>query len=99
MTTIPTERFNKLNWFKLHNHHCTVAEKSNATTLLIGDSVVAGLSRYPNVWKKYFLRNSVNFGIGGDCVENVLWRSQNLPILQSLNKIIILCGTNNINND
>ena len=54
MTTIPTERFNKLNWFKLHNHHCTVAEKSNATTLLIGDSIVAGLSRYPNVWKKYF---------------------------------------------
>ena len=49
MTTIPTERFNKLNWFKLHNHHCTVAEKSNATTLLIGDSIVAGLSRYPNM--------------------------------------------------
>ena len=99
MTTIPTERFNKLNWFKPHNHHCTVAEKSNATTLLIGDSIVAGLSRYPNVWKKYFLRNSVNFGIGGDRVENVLWRSQNLPILPSLNKIIILCGINNINND
>ena len=52
MTTIPTERFNKLNWFKLHNHHCTVAKKSNATTLLIGDSIVAGLSRYANVWKK-----------------------------------------------
>ena len=99
MTTIPTERFNKLNWFKLHNHHCTVAEKSNATTLLIGDSIKAGLSSYPNVWKKYFLRNSVNFGIGGDRVENVLWRSQNLPILPSLNKIIILCGTNNINNN
>ena len=77
MTTIPTERFNKLNWFKLHNHHCTVAEKSNATTLLIGDFIVAGLSRYPNVWKKYFLHNSVNFGIGGDRVENILWRSQN----------------------
>ena len=72
MTTIPTERFNKLNWFRLHNHHCTVTEKSNATTLLIGDSIVAGLSRYPNVWKKYFLRYSVNFGIGGDRVENVL---------------------------
>ena len=99
MTAIPTEHFNKLNWFKLHNHHCTDAEKSNAATLLIGDSIVAGLSCYPNVGKKYFLRNSVNFGIGGDRVENVLWRSQNLPILPSLNKIIILCGTNNINND
>ena len=49
--------------------------------------------------KNIFLRNSVNFGVGGDRVENVLWRSQNLPILPSLNKITILCGTNNINND
>ena len=51
---MPMERFNKLNWFKLHNHHCPVAEKSNATTLLIGNSIVASLSRYPNVWKKHF---------------------------------------------
>ena len=96
MATYPSERYNKPNWLKLHSNHCFIAKNSNATTLLIGDSIVAGLTRYPYVWKKYFADNSVNFGIGGDPVENVLWRSINLPKLSSLNKIVILCGTNNI---
>ena len=97
MATIPTKRHNKPNWLNLHNNHCLIAKNSEATTLLIGDSIVAGLTRYPDTWKKYFA-GAVNFGIGGDRVEHVLWRSKNLPKLTSLNKIVILCGTNNILN-
>ena len=99
MASIPSQRYNKSNWLILHNNHCLLAKNSNATTLIIGDSIIAGLNRYPSVWNKYFGNNSVNFGIRGDRVQNVLWRSINLPILSSLSKIVILCGTNNIFND
>ena len=84
MASIPSQRYNKPNWLILHNNHCLLAKNSNATTLLIGDSIIAGLNRYPSVWNKYFGNNSVNFRIRGDRVENVLCRSINLPILSSL---------------
>ena len=45
-------------------------------TLVLGDSIVAGLSRYPNVWNEYFAQiNVLNLGIGGDRVENALWQA------------------------
>ena len=99
MALIPSQRYSKPNWLILHKNRCLLAKNSIATTLLIGDSIIAGLNRYPSVWNKYFGNNSVNFGIRGDRVQNVLWRSINLPILSSLSKTVILCGTNNIFND
>ena len=99
MASILSQRYNKPNWLILHNNHCLLAKNSNATTLLIDDSITGGLNRYPSVWNKYFGNNPVNFGIRGDCNQNVLWRSIDLPILSSLSKFVILCGTNNIFND
>ena len=47
----------------------------NYSTLLIGDYIIAGLSRYSNIWKGYFKpSNAINCGIVGDRVENILWR-------------------------
>ena len=70
---------------------------SHHSTLLIGDSIIAGLSRYPEVWKRYFEPlNALNCGIGGDRVQNVLWRCINSPPSLSVKNIVILCGTNNI---
>ena len=92
MASIPSQRYNKSNWLILHNNHCLLAKNSNATTLLIRDSIIAGFNSYPSEWNKYFGNNSVNFGIRGDRVQNVLWISINLPILSSLSKIVILCG-------
>ena len=63
----------------------------------MGDSIVAGLSRYPNVWNDYFAQiNTLNLGIGGDRVENVLWQAINLPLPLSMKNVVILCRTNNI---
>ena len=46
----------------------------NYFTLLIGDSIIAGLPRYSNILKRCFkLLNAMNCGIGGDRVENILW--------------------------
>ena len=97
MALIPTERFNKSNWIEYHRNHCFMIENAKPNTLLLGDSIVAGLSRYPNVWNEYFAPiNALNLGIGGDRVENVLWRAIDLPLPSFVKNAVILCGTNNI---
>ena len=43
--------------------------------LIVGDSLVSNLSRYPEIWRKYFInQGALNFGIDGDKAQNVLWR-------------------------
>ena len=32
-------------------------------------------------------------------VQHVLWRSHNLPVVKSTKKVVVLCGTNNFNQD
>ena len=73
MTLIPTERFYKSNWVEYHQNHCSMIKDSKPNTFLLGDSILAGLSKHPNVWNEYFAPiNTLNLGIGGDCIENVL---------------------------
>ena len=100
MCITPLPRFQKINWLNKHNKLCNDIMVSNYSTLLIGDSLIAGLSRYSDIWKRYFEScNSINCGIGGDRVENVLWRCNNLPPSHSFKTAVILCGTNNIQCD
>ena len=69
-------------------------------TLLLGDSIIAGLSRHPNVWNEYFTPiKALNLGIGIDHVENALWQAIDLPLPSSVKNVVILCGTNNIPTD
>ena len=69
----------------------------NYSTLLIGDSIIAGLSCYSNIWKRYFKPlYAINCGIIGERVENVLWRCKNLPSCPNLQNAVKMCGTNNI---
>ena len=97
MKATPQTRFSKKNWLNFHHNHCSKLAKYTFETILIGDSIVAGLSRYQNVWDK-FLKSlkDLNCGIGGDRIEHVLWRALNLPIFSSLKNIVVLCGTNNL---
>ena len=67
---IPTERFNESNWIEYYLNHCFMIKNAKPCTLLLGDSIVAGLSRYPNVWNEYFAPiNALNLGIGRDRVN------------------------------
>ena len=100
MSTTPLPRSHKLNWLNTHHKLCNDILFSNYSTLLIGDSLIAGLSRYPEIWKKYFQQlNTLNCGIGGDRVQNILWRCTHLPPSPSVKNVVILCGTNNIQCD
>ena len=101
MTEVPSMRSSKTNWLNFHRRHIVASLITNRfKTIIIGDSIAAGLNRYRSVWTKY-LENlkTLNCGIGGDRVQNVLWRVQNLSVISSLKNVVILCGTNNLFQD
>ena len=97
----PVGRNSKPGWYTEHHKFVHMSQTRGAgEILLIGDSIINGLSRYQIVWSKYFrpLRAS-KFGIGGDRTQNVLWRVRNGEIPKNLHICIIHCGTNNISSD
>ena len=71
-------RDNKHGWYEKHEKFVTITTGSLSSVLLVGDSLVNGLARYHRVWSKYFepLR-ALNFGVGGDRTQHVLWRIEN----------------------
>ena len=96
----PTPRDNKLGWYETHDHHVCLMNRMKPSFLLIGDSIIYGLSRYKNVWNKYLgFSKTVNCGIFGDKTQHVLRRAQNLVIPSSVKFIIVHCGTNNLDYD
>ena len=97
MTSIPSKRFNNNNWLKIHHNHCFHVDHDNINSIIIGDSIVAGLTRYSNVWKSLFGNKFINLGIRRDRVENFLWRDIVFP--SRLKNVFILSGMNNINKD
>lgn len=93
----PARRDNKRDWYQLHEKFVKMCEQSNAEVCLVGDSLVNGLARYPRVWNKYFKPfQALNFGIGGDRTEHVLWRVENGEVPKKIKYAVIHCGTNNI---
>ena len=69
--TYPTGIFYKNGWLNKHNRHVELLKaKSNTSTVVIGDSIAAGLTRYRNIWDENFCRDTVNCGIGGDKIQN-----------------------------
>ena len=100
MTTISLSKFFKTNWLNSHRNQCSKLSRNYYETIIIGDSIVAGLARYQSVWAKFLqpLR-ALHCGIGGDKVRHVLWRSHNLPVVKSIKKVVVLCGASNLNQD
>ena len=97
MSIAPLPRLSNVSWLNSHNKHCNSTMIGNYSTLLIADPIIAGLSRYSNIWKRFFKPlHAISCGIGGDRVENVLWRCKNLPSCPNLQNAVIMCGTNNI---
>ena len=99
MASIPSKRFNNYNWLRIHHNHCFHVNHDNFNSIVIGNSIQAGLTRYSYVWKNLFGNEFINLGIRGDRVENVLWSVRYIAFPPRLKNIVILCGTNNINKD
>ena len=93
-------RDNKHGWYEEHEKFVAIAAGSLSSVLLVGDSLVNGLARYHRVWSKYFepLR-ALNFGVGVDRTQHVLWRIENGEIPLNLQVAFVHCGTNNLDRD
>jgi len=84
------------SWKERHVKYLARAKQGNADILFLGDSITEGWGNNA-AWKKHFAdRNAVNFGIGGDTTQNVLWRIQNGELEGLTPKVVVLMiGTNN----
>ena len=81
------------------NQATLIKSSKSASAVLLGDSIVAAFLRYPNIWYKFFDENTRNCGFGGDKIQNVSWRAENIPLPQSLEYVVISCGINNLDTD
>ena len=96
----PMGRDNKHGWYEEHEKFVSIATRSLSSVLLVGDSLVNGLARYHRVWSKYLEPLRVlNFGVGGDRTQHVLWRIENSEIPLNLQVAFVHCGTNNLDRD
>ena len=96
----PEFRENKLGWYACHRQHVNKFTRGQAKVVILGDSLVAGLARYPAVWDLHLKPlNTINCGIGGDRIQHALWRATHLSLPESVRVVVLLCGTNNLAHD
>ena len=95
----PIER-RKHGWYGEHRRHVNRTIKQQAEVIILGDSIAAGLTRYPRVCSHLMKQfNIVNCGISGDCISDVMWRIIHFSIPDSLRCAVIVSGVNNIDVD
>ena len=90
-------RIKKATWYGEHIRSYTAISKEQAEVVLLGDSIVANLARYPAVWDHLEKKKAINCGIRGDQTQNVLWRVENMYLPATVAIGIIHCGVNDIN--
>ena len=93
---LANERF-KSTWYGEHIKKYTKCIKDQSRAILLGDSLVANISRYPEVWKPLERLDAVNCGIAGDKTQNVLWRVEKMRLPATVSVGVIHCGINDIN--
>ena len=94
----PVPRNGQAGWYETFRNHAYLAINSQkCRVLLIGDSIIANFRKFSPIFDKHFSKfHPLIFGIGGDKIQNVLWRINNMSLPPSLQYIFIHCGTNNI---
>ena len=91
-------RNGKFSWYDTFRKKVTMStSSSNAKLVLIEDSIMANFDICSDIFDKFFLPfRTLNFGISGDKIQNVLWRVYNMTLPASVEYVIIHCGTNNL---
>lgn len=81
-----------------HESILRMIREKQIDVVFLGDSLTRRWEDNPHLWEEYFSQfHPANFGIGGDCIENVLWRIENGEIDGINPKLFfVLIGTNNL---
>ena len=106
LATTPSPRevnypwMNRSRWFEMHAEDVALAEAGKADLVFIGDSITEGWETTgAGPWSTHFAaRGAVNFGIGGDMTQNLLWRLDNAAASAlDPDAVVLLIGVNNLN--
>lgn len=86
-------------WLSMHNRFVSQARELEPEVVFVGDSLITNLHS-SDIWETWFAKfHSLNFGIGGDQTQHVLWRLKNGELDHLSPKVVVvLCGTNNHSN-
>ena len=90
--TDPSGRFRQM-----HESFLARANSGPIGVLFLGDSITAGWTKAPEIWKTHYEKyQAANFGIGGDQTQHVIWRIENGE-LEGINPkvVVLMLGTNN----
>ncbi len=70
-------------------------------TVFFGDSLTRRWEDNPDLWQNYFSSFApVNFGVGADTINNILWRIENEQLeLLSPETLVFLGGTNSLHDE
>lgn len=84
-----------------HNKILGMKNEYDIQLVFLGDSLTRRWEDNIDLWNRYFAAyNAANFGVGGDCLENIKWRVLNGELDGIDPKaIIVLGGTNNLDKD
>lgn len=85
-------------WYEMHAEDTALATQGESPVVFIGDSITQGWNGAGKaIWDKHFApMGALNFGIGGDMTQNLLWRLQ-YGATENLDPkaVVLLIGTNN----
>lgn len=85
------------SFIKKHQQQCDLALKSHPELVFLGDSITERWNFKTALNGKLLKYKPANFGIGGDWIQNVLWRLENGVMDKVKPKVLVLLiGTNNI---
>ncbi|XP_038238693.1 platelet-activating factor acetylhydrolase IB subunit alpha1 [Dermochelys coriacea] len=83
-------------WLALHHRFIADSKDKEPEVVFIGDALVQLLQQF-EIWRELFSPlHALNFGIGGDGTQHVLWRLQQGELQHIRPKIVVVwVGTNN----
>ncbi|MEM9586056.1 MAG: sulfatase-like hydrolase/transferase [Planctomycetota bacterium] len=96
--TIPATRGDQKWWKDRFQAQLKNARNKKVDLAFIGDSITQGWEgRGKKTWNKFYGdRNALNFGIGGDRTEHVIWRLKKGGLKAMRPKVaVVMIGTNN----
>lgn len=93
---IPDDLHGDNRWMDMHQRFVADAREQEPDVVWVGDSIIQNLVN-SGIWERSFCQmHSLNFGIGGDRTEHLLWRLQNGELEGLAPKVVVLhIGTNN----
>ncbi|XP_034029880.1 platelet-activating factor acetylhydrolase IB subunit gamma [Thalassophryne amazonica] len=82
-------------WMSMHNRFVSESKGKEPDVLFVGDSLIQLMHEF-GVWRNLFSPlHSLNFGIGGDSTQHVLWRLGNGELDYISPKVVVLWVGNN----